>query len=234
MAPMGGMPIPGGWTMSSMWIPMCGQTWIGLASGFLGMWLAMMVAMMTPSLVPMLAHYRAGAACGNAVRAARLAALTAIAAVAYFSVWALVGLLAFASGSAFAGLAMRMPAIASVEPLATGIVVLLAGTLQFTSWKARQLACCRGSIASGRPPGASGFDAFGHGLHLGARCVACCAGLTAILLAMGVMDLGAMAIVTAAISAERLAPAGERVAKSVGVLIVVGGVGLIVRAIGGA
>ena len=40
--------------------------------------------------------------------------------------------------------------------------------------------------------------------------------MTAILLAIGVMDLRAMALVTAAITAERLAPAGERVPQATG------------------
>jgi hypothetical protein len=26
---MGEMPMPGGWTMSMAWMPMCGQTWPG-------------------------------------------------------------------------------------------------------------------------------------------------------------------------------------------------------------
>jgi hypothetical protein len=48
----GGMPMPGGWMMSMMWRPMCGQTWSVVAASFLGMWSVMMVAMMLPSLVP--------------------------------------------------------------------------------------------------------------------------------------------------------------------------------------
>jgi len=58
--------------------------------------------------------------------------------------------------------------------------------------------------------------AWRHGLRLGLLCSRCCANLMAILLAVGVMDLGAMAVVTAAITAERLAPAGERVARAIG------------------
>jgi predicted metal-binding membrane protein len=52
----------------------------------------------------------------------------------------------------------------------------------------------------------------------------------AILLCLGVMDLRAMAVVTAAISAERLAPAGERVARAIGVVIVGAGLFLIALA----
>ena len=58
MSAMGGMPMPGGWTMSMAWMRMPGQTSVGAAASFLGMWVVMMVAMMLPSLVPMLGRYR--------------------------------------------------------------------------------------------------------------------------------------------------------------------------------
>src|SRR5689334_6297762 len=58
MSAMGGMQMPGGWTMSMAWMRMPGQTWTGAAASFLGMWVVMMVAMMLPSLVPMLCRYR--------------------------------------------------------------------------------------------------------------------------------------------------------------------------------
>ncbi len=54
----------------------------------------------------------------------------------------------------------------------------------------------------------------------------------AILLVIGVMDLRAMAVVAAAITFERLAPAGERVARAIGVVLVAAGLLLIVRAAG--
>jgi predicted metal-binding membrane protein len=54
----------------------------------------------------------------------------------------------------------------------------------------------------------------------------------AILLAVGVMDLRAMAVVAAAISVERLAPAGERVARAIGTVVVGAGWLLIARAAG--
>jgi predicted metal-binding membrane protein len=46
------------------------------------------------------------------------------------------------------------------------------------------------------------------------------------------MDLRAMAAVTAAITIERLAPAGERVARAIGAVVVGAGLLLIVRAAG--
>src|SRR5256885_6447264 len=58
MSAMGGMPMPGGWTMSMAWMRMPRQTWPRAAASFLGMWIVMMVAMMLPSLLPMLWRYR--------------------------------------------------------------------------------------------------------------------------------------------------------------------------------
>src|SRR5580698_567379 len=52
------MEMPGGWTMSMMWMRMHGQTWFASAMGFLFMWLAMMVAMMMPSALPMFLRTR--------------------------------------------------------------------------------------------------------------------------------------------------------------------------------
>jgi len=52
------------------------------------------------------------------------------------------------------------------------------------------------------------------------------------LLVVGMMDLHAMAFVTLAITLERLLPAGERVARSIGVVAVVAGLVMLVRATG--
>lgn len=229
MSAMGGMSMPGGWTMSMAWMRMPGQTWSGAAASFLGMWLVMMPAMMLPSLVPMLWRYRQ--AVGGAGEA-RLGPLTALVGLGYFLVWTLFGMAAFPLGVALAALEMRLPALARAVPFTVGVVVLLAGALQFSVWKARQLACCREAPGRCRALPADTGTAWRHGLRLGLHCSACCAGLTAILLVIGVMDLRAMAMVTAAISAERQAPAGERVARAVGVVAVAAGLLLIARAAG--
>ncbi len=222
MSAMSEMPMPGGWTMSMAWMRMPGQTWAGAAASFLGMWVAMMVAMMLPSLVPMLRRYRQ--AVGGAGET-RLGRLTALVGVAYFVVWTGLGMVAFALGVTLAAAEMQQPVVARAVPIAVGVVVLIAGSLQFTAWKTHHLACCREAPGRGRrlPPDAG--TAWRHGLRLGLHCSYCCGGLTAILLVAGVMDLRAMAVVTAAITVERLAPAGERIARAIGVVVV--GTGLL-------
>ena len=227
MLAMGAMEMPGGWTMSMTWMRMPGQTWAGAAASFLGMWIVMMIPMMLPSLVTMLLRYqRAVAGSGKS----RLGRLTALVGTGYFFVWAVIGMVIFAAGVALATLEMELPALANAVPIAAGVVVLIAGALQFTAWKARCLACCRNAPVHGHPLAADVGTAWRHGVQLGLHCSACCAGLMAILLVIGIMDLGAMALVTAAITVERLAPAGERVARAIGIVVVAAGLLLIAQA----
>ena len=229
MSAMGGMPMPGGWTMSMAWMRMPGQTWAGAAASFLGMWVVMMVAMMLPSLVPMLWRYRQAVA---GVSEARLGRLTALVGVGYFFVWTVFGMAAFPLGVALTAVEMQLPALARAVPIAVGMVVLIAGALQFTAWKAHELACCREAPGCSRSLPADAGTAWRQGLRLGLHCGHCCFGLTAALLGLGVMDLRAMAVVAAAITVERLAPAGKRVARAIGAVVVGAGLFLIGRAAG--
>jgi predicted metal-binding membrane protein len=72
-----------------------------------------------------------------------------------------------------------------------------------------------------------------HGLRLGVQCSYACAGLTAALLVVGVMDLRVMALATAGITAKRLAPNGKHVARAVGAIVVVAGMFLTATATAG-
>ena len=175
---------------------------MGTAAAWLAMWTAMMAAMMLPSLVPMLRP---------------VTALTALVAAGYFAVWTLAGLAAYALELAGPG------------PMAAAALVIAGGLLQSSDWKARHLACCRARPAL--PAAADAAGAWRHGLRLGGHCACSCAGLTAALLALGMMDAMPMALVTAAITAERLAPGGERTARAVGSIVVAVGVVMAVKAL---
>ena len=229
MSGMDEMSMPGGWTMSMAWMRMPGQAWAGAAATFIGMWVVMMVAMMLPSLVPMLRRYRQAV---GRTGETRLGRLTVLVGVAYFFVWTVLGIAAFPVGVALAAIEMRQPAVARAVPIAVGVVVVIAGAFQLTAWKARHLACCREMPGPGRMLPADAGTAWRHGLRLGLHCSQCCAGLMAILLVIGVMDIGAMAVVAAAVTAERLAPGGERVARLIGAVVVGAGLLLIARAAG--
>jgi predicted metal-binding membrane protein len=217
MAAMGKMAMPGGWALSMMWMRIPGQTWSGAAASFLGKWVVMMVAMMLPSLTPMLWRYRQAIARTHAERGGQR---TALVGGAYFFVWAMVGMMVFPLGVALAAVLMREPALARGVPIVVGATVLVAGVLQRTEWKARQLALCREAPGRATTLGAEPGAAWRYGLCLGLHCVRSCAGLTAVVLGLGVMDVRVMAAVAAAITAERLAPNGERVARVIGAIAV--------------
>ena len=227
MPAMGEMLMPGGWTMSMAWMRMPGQTWPGAAASFLVMWVVMMIAMMLPSLTPMLWRYRR--ALGNRGHTS-LGRLTALVGFGYFCVWTAFGIVAFLLGVALAAIEMRQPALARAVPLAVCTVFLIAGALQFTAWKANHLAFCRKIAGPGRTLPTDAGNAWRYGLCLGLHCSCTCAGLTAILLVFGVMDLRTLAVVTAAITVERLAPADERVTRAIGAVVVAAGLILIARA----
>ena len=191
--------------MSMIWMRMPGQTWLDAVASFLSMWTMMMAAMMLPSLVPMLMRCRRPVVVG----------------LGYFFVWTLFGAVVFPLGVALAAIEMPRPQIL------VGLAVLIAASLQFSAWKARRLDWCRN--ASERR-NLTVRAAWRHGLCLGVHCAESCAGLMAILLVIGVMDLRAMTAVTAAITVERLAPNGVRVARAVGAVGV--GAGLVLIAMG--
>jgi predicted metal-binding membrane protein len=228
MSAMGGMQMPGGWTMSMAWMRMPGQTWFEAAASFSGMWIVMMPAMMLPSVTPTLWRYRE--AVGGTTKCPDR--LTALVGLGYFFVWALVGPAIYPLGVALAAEEMAKPPLARAVPVLVGAVMLAAGAFQFTAWKAYHLACCRESPKHNHPLPATAASAWRHGLCLGLHCSYGCAGMTAILLVSGVMDLRAMAAVTAAITAERLAPDGERVARAFGAVAAAAGSFLIARAAG--
>ena len=210
--------------MNGMSMPQ--QTWYVAAAAYLGLWMAMMVPMMFPSLVPMLLRYRRSV---PGVDGIHVNGLTALVGVGYYLVWTVLGVAAYAAGAGLMALEMRWPAVDPGLPLATGVVLLVAGGVQLTSWKARQLAVCREEPGCARGPAANALGAWRHGLGLGVRCSLCCGGLMLALLAVGMMDLVAVAAVTLAISAERLAAVPRRVTRVAGMAIIVLGVVAIAR-----
>ncbi len=228
MPAMRGMRMPGGWTMSMAWMRMPGQSWLAAALSFLGMWTVMMVAMMLPSLVPMLSRYRRAAGGPGAMT---LGGRTALAGAGYFFVWTVLGVALYPLGVALARVEMHQPAVARAVPMTIALVVLVAGLVQWTGWKARHLAGCREAAPDPALPADAG-TAWRLGLRLGMHCCYCCSSFVAILFALGVMDLRVMAVLTVAVTVERVGPAGVWVARTTGAIAVGAGLYLVARAAG--
>lgn len=219
----------GGWMMPMAWGPASRMAWPHAAASFVVMWDVMMAAMMLPSLAPALRRHFLALA-GTSGR--RPGGLTALVGLGYGSVWTLLGIAAFPLGVGLAAAERRLAAPTRAVPLAAGVVVMLAGAFQFTAWKAHHLACCRDQPWRGSAPPADAAAAWRHGLRFGFHCISSCAGPTAVLLAIGVMNLQAMAVVGAAVTIERLAPAGERTARAIGAVALAAGMLMVARAAG--
>jgi predicted metal-binding membrane protein len=228
MRGMGEMPMAGGSWISMIWLPMCEETWLHLAASFVVMWTVMMMAMMLPSLVPILMRYRHAAGVSGEPL---IGWHTALMATGYFSAWAMLGAAMFPLGAAVAWMQARSLAVAHTAPMGAGLVVIAAGALQLTAWKARRLACCRHFQTGYRTRVTGAATAWRRGMQLGLCCIQCCAGQTATLLVLGVMDLRVMAAVTVAIAVERLAPAGLQSARVTGFVMMVGGAVMMFRGI---
>lgn len=224
MAAMGGTPMPGGWTLSAAWLPLCGQTWLHTAASFVSMWATMTPAMMLPALAPMLWRERRSLTLHSGW-------LIILSAVGYFSAWLLAGVLLFPIGAAVASLAVRVPLIARAAPLATGLIVVVAGVLQCSAWKANRLHACHSIRHCQMTSPVDALAAWRSGVRFAVRCASCCGNWLAVLLATGVMDREATLIVSVAIAVERMAASRGRLVRLVGVSSVAAGVMLIARAL---
>src|SRR5437764_10163823 len=137
----GGMKMPGGWTMSMMW--MMGHGPIA-AMAFIGVWAIMMVAMMLPSTLPMLLLYRRVILFrGEHAAGGKMF----LAGAGYFAVWTLFGAAAYFAGSAITRAAMIFPRISHLVPLATGTALIVAAAYQLTPVKSPCLRHCRDPLS---------------------------------------------------------------------------------------
>jgi predicted metal-binding membrane protein len=205
------MEMPGGWTMSMMWMRMHGQTWFAWAISFLFMWLAMMVAMMMPSALPMFLKTR------------RQWASLCYMASGYFTIWLAAGVGIYVLGVAFATVAMRSELFSRALPLLSGASLIAAGAIQFTRWKMTHLLRCRSPFgcAISCPQYETSFRL---GCKQGAACCVCCTAPMTIQLTLGIMNPLVMIVVAIVIAAEKLLPRPEITARLIGTAAIFAGV----------
>jgi len=210
----GTMDMPGGWTMSMMWMRMPGQSWPAAAGMFLAMWLAMMVAMMLPSALPMFLAHRTALVKRRVTRPDR----TVVAAAAsYFTVWLLVGAALWPVGVGWNFAAMHVAALSRAMPVLAGLALIGAGALQFTRRKRAGLACCRSSPGY-VPLIARGGVRWGlvYGKRQGVACATCCAGPMIAMVVLGAMDPYVMTGTGVWIAVEKLLPRPEPAIRLIG------------------
>jgi predicted metal-binding membrane protein len=191
---MGRIPMPGGWAMAAMWLPMCGQSRLGALAGFIGMWAAMMVPMMLPLAVTPLRRYRAALAGTGPWRACLL---TAAAACAWAAAWTVPALPLYVAGTIVAQALLDLPALARIVPVLAAAAGVAGAGWHAVSWCRRPAHVLE--AACGRPAVAA---ALRQGARLGSHCVRRCAGMTVAMVAAGFMETGTMAVALAVVLVE--------------------------------
>jgi len=183
--------------------PMMMEPTMGLGfAGFLVVWFVMMVAMMFPTAAPMILMF------------ARVQAGKQRQGQAFVSTWFFVAgyvLLWTAFGVPVYGLAVALEEIAHRGEISSmtlarvgGLLIVLAGLYQLSPLKRVCLTHCRSPlhfVLSRWRDGVSGAVVMGwrHAVY----CIGCCWLLFLLLLPLGLMNVGAMALLTLLIFAEK-------------------------------
>lgn len=195
-----------------------GTAWsAGYFAAMFAMWTVMMVAMMVPSAAPAILLF---AALRSHTRSGTVAA-TLVFASGYLAAWTAFSLAATAAQWVLAGAALLTPEMESRTALMAALLFAAAGLYQFSPLKHACLAKCRSPaqfLVDRHRPGRWG--AFRMGIEHGAYCIGCCWALMALLFAFGVMNLLWVAALAAYVLAEKVVPAGRRLAA-------VGGAGML-------
>jgi predicted metal-binding membrane protein len=181
---------------------------------FVVMWTAMMAAMMFPSVAPVAILWTRSVV----YRLSGLAALSRIALFVsgYLLAWAFAGVVAFFGLALFE----RVLLLAGSNAGWLGAAIFVtAGVYQLTSFKDVCLRHCCSPMSL-----ITYYTSFRGlaidlrvGVHHGIYCVGCCWGLMLILVAVGVMNIPAMAALTIVIFAEKLLRHGLLIARLTGI-----------------
>lgn len=174
------------------------------ASAFVGMWAVMVVAMMFPTVAPTgygLARRSGAETVPSASTIWRLERAAAFV-LGYLAVWVAFGLAVYGVLTGAAGIA-SLPA--HDDKWVAAAVFAVAGAYQFTPAKrACRERCksprCAVARVAGRP---SRWSVITESAHHALCCVGCCWAFMAVLIAVGLMNLVAMAILTVVIFVER-------------------------------
>jgi predicted metal-binding membrane protein len=178
-------------------------------SAFVAMWSVMTAAMMFPSLAPLASRY---------VRMLRLRRWLGFVsfALGYLAVWGASGGVAFLLTWEVGRLTALDNATVAAS-IAAGTFAL-CGLYQLSPLKYRCLRRCRAPFsllleyASWRGP----LVPFRVGAHHGAYCLGCCWALMLLMLVFGIMNIGAMVVLSVVIALEKTRASGETLPRVVG------------------
>ncbi|HTT37512.1 MAG TPA: DUF2182 domain-containing protein [Burkholderiales bacterium] len=183
------------------------------------MWWVMMTGMMLPSASPMILLFAAV----NRRKRERGEAFvpTFLFSTGYLLAWGGFSLMATLAQWGLERGALLSPTLKTGNALVAGALWIAAGLYQWTPLKRACLANCRSPLDfvlnhwyDGR------VGALRMGVEHGTYCLGCCWALMALLFVVGVMDLIWVAAIAAFVSAEKLFPGGQWIARASGVLMI--------------
>jgi len=192
------------------------------------MWSVMMVGMMALPALPVLLLF--AGMCGQRLDRGVVPPVPSFG-LGYLVVWLAFSACATAAQWALHERALLSSAMATSSTLVAGLILITAGAYQLTPLKTGCLARCRsplGFLMSNWRDGSSG--AFVMGFRHGIFCLGCCWALMSLLFVVGVMNLAWVGVLTFFILAEKFGPAGARVARAAGALLIVMGAVLVSKA----
>jgi predicted metal-binding membrane protein len=206
----GAMIGPSAWTMTADW----DARHVLL---LFAMWAAMMTAMMLPSASPLVLLY------AGALRTkgdARVVSKTYALAAGYVLVWVLFSATATLLQRMLASRSILTPMMEPASPLATALLLALAGVYQLTPAKRACLRVCRSplSFLMQRWPDRT-RAAFRLGVRHGLYCLGCCWALMLLLFAGGVMNLAVIVALTVWVLIEKWLPLGDKAARASGLVL---------------
>ena len=197
------------------------------AALFLVIWVVMMIAMMFPTAAPMILVYARVQRDRHSSERAFTPTWAFVG--AYLLMWALFGVLAYLGALAASGLAQEIPWIMMNAARIGGGILVLAGVYQLTPLKHACLAKCRTPqdfILHSWRDGSPG--SFRMGLEHGIYCLGWNWLLFILLFPLGIMNIAAMALLTALIFAEKVFPLGARIAQFAALVLILYGALVIV------
>ncbi len=206
------------------------------------MWAVMMVAMMTPSATPMLftfavVHRRrresgVAPAPGAATPSVTPLVPTGVFLTGYLLLWSAFSLAATLAQWGLHQAALLSPGMSSASPLLGGGLLLAAGAFQWTPLKYACLHRCRTPMGFMTTEWREGYrGALLMGLRHGVYCLGCCWALMSLLFVLGVMNLLWISALAVFVLAEKVMPAGHRIGRSAGLLLLTWGLWLIIGAV---
>ena len=178
---------------------------------FVAIWVAMMVAMMFPTAAPMILMF--ARVHENRKTQGRAFVPVWVFTSSYLVVWTLFGVLAYGVAVGLDDFANQSGWLMDNAARIGGGVLVLAGLYQLSPLKYACLSKCRTPLTFILSSWRDGYlGSFQMGLEHGLYCLGCCWMLFVILFPLGMMNVGAMALITLLIFAEKSTPLGRQIA----------------------